>query len=329
MSDSISFLTKKRKRVIVSKDFRETLITQETSIIEQRIIFMILSAIKDEQSLFINVKNPLGNHINAQMSFDDYFQGLSDQGSVEFTIPLRILNSEKKMKNQVIHESLISMTNINWLRLKDENLGRFMVVPFILEPSWDRNNIYFLMDLAVLKNLFNMTQFYQLNTDLPYSASTPNTVRFLLWLLKYQKPKFVKIAYSELLKVFNIPKNKYDCRRRFERDYLEVVKADLDALSDLSFRYSHIQDEYAITLYCNNKSIGVNDNSKLLNELKVQRSLKYLEKKRGLSKENLVIIKKYYAVKGYKEFSEKIKHKIDAKFKGDDFIKEIFLLHER
>ena len=40
--------SKPRKKVLISNDFREILISQETSIIEQRIITMILSAIKDE-----------------------------------------------------------------------------------------------------------------------------------------------------------------------------------------------------------------------------------------------------------------------------------------
>ena len=46
------FVQNPEKKVLISNDFREILITQNTSIIEQRIIVMILSAIKEQQSLF-------------------------------------------------------------------------------------------------------------------------------------------------------------------------------------------------------------------------------------------------------------------------------------
>ena len=77
------FVPKSRKKVLISNDFREILITQNTSIIEQRIIVMILSAIKEQQSLFINVKS-FDNKREFQLSIDDYHQGWTNQSIVEF-----------------------------------------------------------------------------------------------------------------------------------------------------------------------------------------------------------------------------------------------------
>lgn len=61
--ESKIFTPKTRKKVLISNDFREVLISQETTIIEQRILMLILSAIKEEQSLFISVKSPIKNSL--------------------------------------------------------------------------------------------------------------------------------------------------------------------------------------------------------------------------------------------------------------------------
>ena len=180
--------SKPRKKVLISNDFREILISQETSIIEQRIITMILSAIKDEQSLFISVKSPMQDESQQrQLSFDDYFEGWAHQGLVDFSVSIQDINPGRKMKNNTIQEALVNMTNINWLRLKDETINGYKAVPFILEPSWNKKNIYFKMDKAVLKHLLNMTQYYSIKKDLSFNTSTNNTLRFLMWLVKFKK----------------------------------------------------------------------------------------------------------------------------------------------
>lgn len=148
-----SFTPVKRKKVLISKDFREVLIKQETSIIEQRIIVTILSSIKEEQSHFIPVKQPHESLNGKQLSFDDYFDGWANQGTVNFVLPLSDLNPSRKMKNLVIKTALINMTNINWLQLKDESIDGYKAVPFILEPSWNRTHIFFKMDKAVMQHL--------------------------------------------------------------------------------------------------------------------------------------------------------------------------------
>ncbi|REC56218.1 hypothetical protein DRF62_03895, partial [Chryseobacterium piscium] len=148
--------SKPRKKVLISNDFREILISQETSIIEQRIITMILSAIKDEQSMFISVKPPIADSTNKQLSFDDYFEGWAHQGVIDFSVSINDLNPGRKMKNSVIQEALVNMTNINWLRLKDDTINGYKAVPFILEPSWNKKNIFFKMDKAVMQHLLNM-----------------------------------------------------------------------------------------------------------------------------------------------------------------------------
>ena len=67
--ESKIFTPKTRKKVLISNDFREVLISQETTIIEQRILVVILSAIKEEQSLFISVKSPIKTKDETQLSF--------------------------------------------------------------------------------------------------------------------------------------------------------------------------------------------------------------------------------------------------------------------
>lgn len=322
--------SKPRKKVLISNDFREILISQETSIIEQRIITMILSAIKDEQSMFIAVKSPIENSTNnKQLSFDDYFEGWAHQGVVDFSVSINDLNPGRKMKNSVIQEALVNMTNINWLRLKDDTINGYKAVPFILEPSWNKKNIYFKMDKAVMQHLLNMSQYYSIKKDLSFNTSTNNTLRFLMWIVKFNKLGGIVKEYTQLLKELFIPINKYEGHYRFERDFLVRVKADLDNFNDISFNYSYKEGNYHFVIYNTQNAIGVDENFPTLDQLQIDRALKYLKKQRGLDDQQVRVMKKLYEVKGYKELSKHLKRKIEINLKGEGYIKAVFALLEQ
>lgn len=321
--------SKPRKKVLISNDFREILISQETSIIEQRIITMILSAIKDEQSMFISVKSPIDDAANKQLSFDDYFEGWAHQGVVDFSVSIKDLNPGRKMKNSVIQEALVNMTNINWLRLKDDAINGYKAVPFILEPSWNKKNIYFKMDKAVMQHLLNMSQYYSIKKDLSFNTSTNNTLRFLMWLVKFNKLGGVVKEYTQLLKELFIPVNKYEGHYRFERDFLVRVKADLDNFNDISFNYSYKEGHYHFVIYNTQNAVGLDEKFPTLDQLQIERALKYLKKQRALNDQQVRIIKKLYEVRGYKELSKHLKRKIEINLKGEDYIKAVFSLLEQ
>lgn len=320
------FVPKSRKKVLISNDFREILITQNTSIIEQRIIVMILSAIKEQQSLFINVKS-FDTKREFQLSIDDYYQGWTNQSIVEFAIPLNQLNPKQLMKNATIQEALISMTNINWMRLKDEKINGFRAVPFILEPSWNHKYIYFKMDKAVMKNLLNMNHYFSLLKDLPYETSVSNTLRFLLWLLKFKKIKQMTKDYGQILKELNIPSNKYEGSYRFERDFLKRVKADLDTFNDISFNYSRKKDTFLFVIYHTKESVG-NIEFPTLETLQINRALNYLKVKRKLNDNQVKIMKNLYQIRDYESLSRILKRKIKNDLDGENYIKAVFKLLE-
>jgi len=321
--------SKPRKKVLISNDFREILISQETSIIEQRIITMILSAIKDEQSMFINVKSPVTDPANKQLSFDDYFEGWAHQGVIDFSVSINDLNPGRKMKNSVIQEALVNMTNINWLRLKDDTINGYKAVPFILEPSWNKKNIYFKMDKAVMQHLLNMSQYYSIKKDLSFNTSTNNTLRFLMWMVKFNKLGGIVKEYTQLLKELFIPVNKYEGHYRFERDFLVRVKADLDNFNDISFNYSYKEGNYHFVIYNTQNAVGINEKFPTLDELQIERALKYLKKQRQLDDQQVRVMKKLYEVKGYKELSKHLKRKIEINLKGEGYIKAVFALLEQ
>lgn len=321
--------SKPRKKVLISNDFREILISQETSIIEQRIITMILSAIKDEQSMFISVKSPITDSGNKQLSFDDYFQGWAHQGVIDFSVSINDLNPGRKMKNSVIQEALVNMTNINWLRLKDNTINGYKAVPFILEPSWNKKNIYFKMDKAVMQHLLNMSQYYSIKKDLSFNTSTSNTLRFLMWMVKFNKLGGIVKEYTQLLKELFIPVNKYEGHYRFERDFLVRVKADLDNFNDISFNYSYKEGNYHFVIYNTQNAVGINEKFPTLDELQIERALKYLKKHRQLNDQQVRVMKKLYEVKGYKELSKHLKRKIGINLKGEEYIKAVFTLLEK
>lgn len=324
-----SFTPIKRKKVLISKDFREVLIKQETSIIEQRIIVTILSSIKEEQSHFIPVKQPHESLNGKQLSFDDYFDGWANQGTVNFVLPLSDLNPNRKMKNLVIKTALINMTNINWLQLKDESINGYKAVPFILEPSWNRTHIFFKMDKAVLQHLMNMSPYFSLHRNLPYQISSNNTLRFLMWILKFRKFGGVQMEYSDILRELSIHRDKYESRSKFERDFLQIIKADLDGFNDISFNYSFDGCKYSFVMYDTVKSVGENEKFISLNDLQVDRSLKYLRKKRKLTESHLRVIRQLYDLRGYEILSKRLKGKIEPEKVGEDFIKAVLELLEK
>ncbi|MFC6267479.1 hypothetical protein [Frigoriflavimonas asaccharolytica] len=324
MLNDKTFISKPRKKVLFSNDFREVLITQDTSIIEQRIITIILTSIKDAQSLLIPIKVQFDNSTIKQLSFDDCYDGWANQGVCEFLISLNQLNPERKMRNSAIQTALVNMSNINWFRLRDETINGYKAVPFIIEPRWNTQNIYFKMDKAVMKHLLNMSQFFPLRNDLTFKASTPNTLKFLLWLLKYQKFGGVEKEYFQLLKELAIHINKYDSKYRFERDFLKSVKADLDSDNDISFNYSFSNNKYRFVIYNTKISVGKSEVFVSINDLQISRSLKYLKKRRLLKEKDLRVLKQLYDVHGYSALATQIKRKIKPDIFGDEFIKAIF-----
>lgn len=329
MQERKSFTPRPRKKVLVSNDFREILVSQETSIIEQRVITIILSCIKEEQSLFISVKSPLNTGGAIQFSFDDYFEGWANQGTVDFEIPLKVLNPKRTMKNSTIKSALVNMANINWLHLKDSSINGYQAVPFILKPQWNKNNLYFKMDNAVLKHLLNMSHYLPLKKDLAYQVSSCNTLRFLMWIVKFRKFGGLSMEYSQILKQFSIKNDKYEGRSRFERDFLKSIKADLDSFNDMSFNYAYHDGKYIFSIYDTSKSTSNKVNFVSLNDLQVERSIKYLKRKRTLNDVNVRTLRKLFDVKGYKELSTSLKNKIDSDLHGDNYIKAVFNLLEK
>lgn len=321
--------SKQRKKVLISNDFREVLISQETSIIEQRIITMILSAVKDEQAMFISPKSPMEATTNKQLTFDDYFEGWAHQGVVDFAVSISDLNPNRRMKNSAIQEALVNMTNINWLRLKDDTINGYKAVPFIIEPSWNKKHIFFKMDKAVMQHMLNMTQYYSIKKDLSFNTSTSNTLRFLMWLVKFNKNGGVIKEYTQLLKELSISVSKYEGHYRFERDFLVRVKADLDNFNDISFNYSYKEGHYHFVIYNTQNAIGSNEKFPTLDDLQIDRALKYLKRQRNLEDQQIRIMRKLYEIRGYQELSKHLKRKIDINITGEAYIKAVFALIEK
>ncbi|KQR95182.1 hypothetical protein ASG01_04840 [Chryseobacterium sp. Leaf180] len=327
MNDKI-FSPKARRRVLISNDFREVLISHETTIIEQRILVVILSAIKEEQSLFITVKSPIKTKEEKQLSFDDYYDDWANQGTVDFLLSIDDLNPDRKMKNEYIQSALVNMANLNWLRLKDENINGYKAVPFIIAPRWNKKSIYFKMDKAVMRHLLNMRCYFPIKKDLPSLASTSSTLRFLMWLVKYKQYGGTMKSYTQVLKELYISKDYYEGHYRFERDFLNNVKADLDSYNELSFNYTYYKGNYNFSIYYTKNTVGAGEFFSTLNDLQTDRALKYLKKTRQLDNSNLSVLRKLYKIRGYKVLSSRLKRKIDPKFKGIDYVKEVFRLLE-
>lgn len=314
------FFYKPRIKVLVSNDFREMLIRQDTSLIEQRLISCILSSLKDVQSELINVKMPDKDLLQIQTSNIDYLKKITDKGIVNFHFSLREINPEKKMKNQTIKHALVNMSNLNWLQVRDDKINGFKAVPFILEPRWNCSNIYFKMDIEVLKHLVNMSQYYSLFRVLPYEISSSNTIKFLLWMLKFKKRGMVIRHYKQLITELYIPKNKYVARSHFERDFLTSVKADLETFNDCFFEFIYNNGIYTFFIKKNPNFKIEKENSDMLNDIRIKRSIKYLAKSRKLSPSNIKSLTTIYNLKGYFLLSKIIKCKIEAFYKGDEYI---------
>lgn len=333
MNSNKSFYSKPRHKVLVSKSFREVLISQETSIIEQRIIVVILSAIKDDQDYFIKLKKNKVSEFSKELNFDHYFDGIANQGLVDFILSFNDLNpktgKKRKMKNSAIQNALINMSNLNWLRLKDESIRGFKAVPFILDPRWNMKNIYFKMDKAVIQHLVSMERFFPVTKDLPFKTSSASTLRFLLWLKNYEEKKFARISYQDLLKDLSIPFDKYEGCYRFDRDFLNRVKADLDEYNTLSFNYFRKNEEYLFYLTSKLLVIGRKQESISISQIQIDNAIKYLKSKRNLDNDQLKVMRELYEKNGYVKLSEILKRKINNQLQGNSYIAAVKLLIEK
>ncbi len=315
-----TFSPLKAKVVLVSKIFSDFLISNHLSLLEQRMVIVILSSLHDDQQLFINKKKSLSK----PLSFESYIAGWTNQNHVTFKIPFKDFKIENKIKNSVIQDSLNKLTDKNWLKLQDESCHYSISCPLIYELEWDKKNITFKMDKIILKHLFNMSPFYQIKKNLPFNSSCFHTIRFLLWLSKFKKMGFAKKNYSQLLAELSIRKDKYEGIYRFDRDFLIKVKADLDAYNDLSFTYIFEDEEINFTLIKTNPS--AEEKFELKNKIQIDRSLIYLKEKRKLNESNLNVLRQLYNVEGHKSVATITNRKIDALLQGDDYIKTIFRL---
>ena len=337
MNDRPLFRPEKRNKILISKDLREALATHDTTIIQQRIFFIILSALKEKQSHFLSLKSTSPEEKGKLLSFNDYYDGFANEGLIQFQIPMKDINViprrdsslKRKIRNEVIHEALVELSTIKSFRLKDNSIKGYQAVFFILNPKWNSRYVYFTVDKAVVGILFNLKPFFQVKSDLPNLASTPNTLRFLLLIIKYRKIGFFKKSFEKLLKELNIPLKRYHFPSIFERDFLMPVKADLDSLNDISFNYSQCKGEFSITIYPTKYSVGLHEEFTSAEDLKIHRALKYLKKSRNLNEKNVRIIEKLYKVQGYDALASRIKRRIDKNLIGDEFINAIFNLIEK
>lgn len=316
--------------VLVSSDFRETLIRQDTTLIEQRLISCILSSLKDIQSKLIKVKTPINDLQETQnLKIDFYKKKIEKQGTYNFCFSLREINPMRKMRNQSIKHALVNMSNINWLQVKDDSIKGWKAIPFIVEPRWNCSNIYFKMNKDVLKHLVNMSQYCSLLRELPYEVSSSNTIKFLLWLQNFKKSGSVTRNYQQLLRELYIPKDKYIAPSHFERDFLINVKADLEAFNDHYFEFICKDRNY--TFFIKRNPISKTEKEKLLilDDIRIKRSVKYLKKTRSLSPTNIRMLLTLFDVKSYKSLAKHLKCKIDPILKGDEYIKAVFLHLEK
>ena len=318
------YTSNRRKKVLFSKDFREVIVCQDSTIIEQRILILILTAVKFEQNNFISKRKQIKTDEAKQLSFDDYYDGWANQGCTEFNISFSEIKDLKKIKNSTIQTALVNMSNINWFRLRDESINGYKAVPFIVDPRWNSRNIFFKIDVAVMKHILNVSQYFEIKKELPFVASTPNTLKFLLWILKFSKSQIIKKSFKEVLDEMCIPQERYSYRSWFERDFLDPVKADLNSKNDISFNYSYSNGEYTIVLYRKKNGVRQEEKSISLNDLQIDRALKYQKRRRALNDYNVRILRKLYESNGYDKLTLKIKRKIDPTLMGDEYIKSLF-----
>ncbi len=329
MKDKLVFTSSSNDKVLLSSQLRDALSTHDTNIVQQRIFISILNAIKEKQSLFINTKQNYSQEVenNTKYTVDQYFEYMAQDGLVHFQLDIKSVNQGRLMRNEIIHTVLEDLSTIKSFQLKDNSINGYKVVFFILDPKWNKEFIFFSMNCEVIKFLFRLSPYYSLRANLPYVSSSPNTLRFLLWIMPYKKMKLVEKSFTDLLKALRIPKDRYRYPSIFERDFLIPVKADLDNHNDLSIDYILENKNFKFTLMNPQnmvKLIGFNNKNKTLEEIKIDRALKYLEKRRSLNSDQLIRMRRLYLSKGYDSLTVMIRRKIDVKLSGKDYVDAVF-----
>lgn len=326
--EKIVFKPQKRiKKVLFSKNLRELIIARKTTIIEQRLLVFILSSLREEQAKLIEVKNSFQEKIRMDDKLDEYFQAWNNLGVADFVISFAELNFSTSMRNDVIQQSLINMANVNWFRLRDQEIKGYEAVPFILRPRWNGKHIFFQMDKAVIRILLHMHNYTDICRNLPFNVKSVNSLRFALWFdnKTFKKDK-IEIEYHDLLNELYIPFDKYESRYKFERDYLIRVKAELDSFNDTSFEYEYLNRLYYLKLIKMTKPKLNNQITRNLNLIKTERTLKYLKDCRKIDNLNFSKLKSLFNSRGYEELAPLINRKIDMNLMNEDYVKAVFEL---
>lgn len=302
------------------------MIHQNLSLLPTKIINVILSAVKQEQQVFIKDKNDITN--TKQLSFEDVFGFWSENSRALFTISFKSIKLNKSIKNIELYKAFIALSNLNWEIYTDESTNTSELVPFIEGVKWNSSKehkeryIQFRMHKKTMESLLDMSRFLKLESNFVMDLKSSKTLSFIFWVSKHIPNGGTTIAVKKFCKQMNIT---YTYNSKVE-EYLNRIRAEMNSGSfHFGMNYSIPKDGKLLKIQIFNKkeSIGKVENIDNLQDLQIRRAMYHIVKTRRLNEEQSKYVEAKYNKIGYKNLSLIIKRRISQKLIGKDYIDEL------
>lgn len=312
------------KSILYSDRLYKFLVQQELSMLPIKIINVILSAVKQEQTPFIKRNETV---VEAkQLSFDDFFQNWSENSRALFTISFKSIKLNKDIKNRDLFNSFIALSNLSWEIFSDEKNEVEELIPFLEGVKWTSNKvqrdrfIQFRMHRKTMESLLDMSRYLGLDSDFVMNLKSPKTFAFIFWSSKFIPHGGTKINIEKFCQEMNIPYT-YDSK---VAEYLQRIRAEMNSSTYAhGMNFSIVEDKIHIQLFDKKEGIGITKDIPTLEDLQIKRAIYHITKKRNLTKLESKEVEKIYRETGYENISKLIKRKIKKEAMGKEYIEEL------
>lgn len=315
------------RSILYTEKLYNFMIKQDLTLLPTKVINVILSAIKQDQQLFIKDNNDVTGEIK-QLSFEDVFAGWSENSRAVFTISFKSIKLDKKIKNIELYNAFIALSNLNWEIYTDDKRGVDMLVPFIEAVEWSSSKehkeryIQFRMHRKTMESLLDMSKFLNMDNEFVMNLKSAKTLSFIFWASKHFRNGGTTIGLEKFCNQMNI---KYTYNSKVE-EYLNRIRAEMNGSSfayGMNFSIPKNSKLLEIALFDKKEGIGKTKGIDTLEDLQIKRAIYHIEKTRKLNAEQVAIVEKKYKLVGYETISKLIKRRIKKELTGEEYLKAL------
>ncbi len=288
--------------------------TQKLSIHALRIPFVLLSIIKNRQ---------LRNQSQLQLFDEDWFDVTKEtMNSIQFNVLLKdflpkgsknyrhVIAGFDELVKYVTKEEFI-LENGNVVTLTSSVIGNFIHNKNAKGVKFDMNSYWYKVFLDISRT------YNQIPIDTIFNISELNSFQWYLYLKKIQGTGTTLLLDS----VNDIFKTEHKYWSKVEERLLRPIKRELDENADLSFNYQINNNKLYVVVYKTIASVPVLNN---LEDYKIDKAVRFKEKKHALNEVQKAQLKNLYIKYGYNSVYNSTSRKKELlQLTGEKYLKEL------